>query len=163
MLWNFFEFWVFLGNQSYCVLFLFFFFFLFRYYYWFPGLVRKGTYKFTLVRAFVRAFVPAFRSYSLDHSIFFSNFLHKVVSPYDLDDHKKNFGRKNFWPPKWLKMVKIWPFLAKIAIFECFWPVSSKHQIFHNFWYGNYLYGFLWENHSVYAGKILVRPLGGIF
>ena len=25
-------------------------------------------------------------------------------------------------------MVKIWPFLAKIAIFEGFWPLTSKHR-----------------------------------
>ena len=56
---------------------------------------------------------------------FFSNFLHEVVSPYDLDDHQKIFRLKKFLTPK---MVKIWPFLAKIAIFECFWSISSKRR-----------------------------------
>ena len=78
--------------------------------------------------SFVRPSIRAFRSYNLDRSIFFFDFLHEVVSPYDLDDHQKIFGRKKFWPPKWPKMVKIWPFLAKIAIFECFWPISSKRR-----------------------------------
>ena len=41
---------------------------------------------------------------------------------------KNFFGRKIFCPPKWPKMVKIWPFLAKIAIFECFWPISSQRR-----------------------------------
>ena len=30
--------------------------------FWFPGLVRKGTYKFALVRALVRTSVSVFRS-----------------------------------------------------------------------------------------------------
>ena len=54
---NFFEFWLFPGNQSYCVLFFY--------------------------------------------------FLHEVVSPYDLDDHQKFFGRKIFWPPKWPKFCNL--------------------------------------------------------
>ena len=29
---------------------------------------------------------------------------------------------------EWPKTVKIWPFLAKIAIFECFWSISSKRH-----------------------------------
>ena len=74
-------------------------------------------YKFTLVRASMHGSVRAFGSYSLERSIFFSNFLHELVSPYDLDNHQRFFGRKICWPPKWPKMVKIWPFLAKIAIF----------------------------------------------
>ena len=55
-------------------------------------------------------------------------------------------------------MVKIWPFLAKIAVFECFYPITSKRRIesIPNFWYGSCSYGVLWENHTLYAGKILV-------
>ena len=55
------------------------------------------------VRTFVRTYVRAFRSYSLDRSIFFSNFLHEVVSPYDLDEHQKFFRSKNFLTPKMAK------------------------------------------------------------
>ena len=128
-------------------------------FYWFPGLVRKGTYKFTLVHSCVRACVPVLQPWPFD--IFF-DFLHEVVSSYDLDDHKKKFGWKNFWPPKLPKMVKTWPFLAKIAIFEVFWLYLPNAAInFHNFWYGNYPCGLLWENHSVYAGKILRWPKFG--
>ena len=53
--------------------------------------------------SYVRASVSPFRSYSLDRSIFFSNFLHEVVSPYDLDDHQKIFRSKNFLIPKMAK------------------------------------------------------------
>ena len=55
------------------------------------------------VRACVRAYVRPFRSYSLDRSIFFSDFLHQVVSPYDLDDRQKFFWSKNFLTPKMAK------------------------------------------------------------
>ena len=65
--------------------------------------------------SYVRSSVHLFRSYSLDRSIFFSNFLHEVVSPYDLDDHQKFFRSKKFLTPK-------------MAIFECFWPISSKRR-----------------------------------
>ena len=59
-------------------------------------------------------------------------------------------------------MVKIWPFLTKIAIFECFCLYFPNAAInFHNFWYVNYTCGFLWENHCVYAGKILRWPKFG--
>ena len=94
-----------------------------------PIILCLVAYKFTLVRAYVRTCVRVFRSYSRDRSIFFLfYFLHEVVSSYDLDDHQNFFCSKNFWPPKWPKMVKTWPFLGKIAIFECFWPISSKHR-----------------------------------
>ena len=53
------------------------------------------------------------------------------------------------------------PFLAKKWLLSLYLPNAAIN--FSNFWYGNYPCGFLWENHSVYAGKILVRPLGGIF
>ena len=59
-------------------------------------------------------------------------------------------------------MVKIWPFLAKIAILSVFGLCLPKTAInFHNFWYGNYPCGFLLENHSIYAGKILRWPKFG--
>ena len=53
--------------------------------------------------SYVRTSVRAFRSYSLDRSIFFSDFLHQVVSPYDLDDHQRFFWSKNFLTPKMAK------------------------------------------------------------
>ena len=53
--------------------------------------------------SFVRPSIRPFRSYSVDRSIFFSNLLHEVVSPYDLDDHQKIFGQKNFLTPKMAK------------------------------------------------------------
>ena len=59
---------------------------------------------------------------------FFSNFLHEVVSPYDLDDHQKFFQSKNFLTPKMAKNGQNLAFFAKIAIFECFWPISSKRR-----------------------------------
>ena len=49
---------------------------------------------------------------------------------------KDFLGRKKFCPPKWPKMVKIWPFLAKIAIFECFWPISFKHHYKFSWFFG---------------------------
>ena len=36
----------------------------------------------------------------------------------------KNLVWRNFGPFK----AKIWPFLAKIAVFECFWPITSKRR-----------------------------------
>ena len=83
------------------------------YYLWFPGLVRKGTYKFTLVRVCVRSSVRPFQSYSHDRSIFFCDFLHEVVSPYDLDDHQIFFSVEKFVDPqnsqKWSKFGHFWP------------------------------------------------------
>ena len=37
----------------------------------------------------------------------------------------KNLVWRNFGPFK----AKIWPFLAKIAVFECFCPITSKRRI----------------------------------
>ena len=70
------------------------------YHYWFPGLVRKGTYKFTLVSPSVRTCVPVLQPWPFN---IFSNFLHEVVSPYDLDDPQKIFRSKNFLTPKMAK------------------------------------------------------------
>ena len=58
-----------------------------------------------------------FRSYSLDHSIFFY-FLHEVVSPYDLGDHQKKFRSKNFLTPK---MAKNGQYLAIFGQNSHFW------------------------------------------
>ena len=51
------------------------------------------------VRTCVRTSVP---HAALTVRYFFSNFLHEVVSPYDLDDHKK-FSVENFLTPKMAK------------------------------------------------------------
>ena len=59
-------------------------------------------YKFTIVRASMHGSVRAFGSYSLERSIFFSNFLHEVVSPYDLDNHQR-FLVEKFVDPKMAK------------------------------------------------------------
>ena len=87
---------------------------------------------------------------------------------------------------KWQYMALFLSLLPSFEHFFCpnsekiksyFFRISQKKIIFDlqvrdlkcpfwvicNFEYGNYPYGFLWENHSVYVGKILVRPLGGIF
>ena len=120
--------------------------------FWFPGLVRKGTYKFTLVRPCVRPCVRAFRSYSLDRSIFFSDFLQEVRSPYHFDDQWKKFGSKNFFDPPGGYCTQKTPFWLKNGLLSLYLPKAAIN--FSNFWYWNYPYGFLWENHSVYAGKI---------
>ena len=41
--------------------------------------------------------------------------------------------------------------------FESLWPITLKrcYESFY-FWYGIFSYGLLWENHSLYAGKILI-------
>ena len=70
--------------------------------FWFPGLVRKGTYKFTLVRTYVRACVCSGPT-ALTVRYFFFDFLHEVVSPYDLDDHQKFFQSEKFLTPKMAK------------------------------------------------------------
>ena len=107
----------------------------------------------------MRPCVPVLQPWSFN---IFSNFLHEVSSPYDLDDHQKVFGQKEFWHPKWPKMVKIWPFLAKIAIFECFWPISSKRRYkFSQFLVRKLPLCSSLKNHSVYAGKILRWPKFG--
>ena len=74
------------------------------------------------MRVYVRAFVPVLQPWPFD---IFSDFLHEVVSPYDLDDPQKFFGSKIFLTPK---MAKIWPFLAKIDSFESFLHVTSKRR-----------------------------------
>ena len=65
--------------------------------------INSLSYVRSFVRSFVGSFVRQFRSYSLDRSKFFSNFLHEVVSPYDSDDHQKIFRSKNFLTPKMAK------------------------------------------------------------
>ena len=79
---NFFEFGLFPGNQSLSLVGS-------------PDVFRLRKEPINSL-SYVRTFVCAFRSYSLARSIFFSNFLHEVVSPYDLDDHQKIFRSKNF-------------------------------------------------------------------
>ena len=75
---------------------------------------------------------------------------------------KNFFGRNFFWPPKWPKMVKIWPFLAKISIFEGFWPnLPNAAMNLPNFWYESCSYGFLWGNHTLYAWKVLTWQVFG--
>ena len=45
---------------------------------------------------------------------------------------------------------------------ECFYLYVQNSAInFYNFWYGNSPCVLLWENHSVYAGKILTWPKFG--
>ena len=57
--------------------------------------------------------------------MFFSNFLHEVVSPYDLDDHQKIFGRKKILTPKMAKNGQNLAILAKMA---SFWATTSKRR-----------------------------------
>ena len=76
---------------------------------------------------------------------------------------KKNLGQKKFLTPQgvlYQKKTKK-PFWLKNELLSLYLPNAAKN--FSNFWYGNYPYGFLLENHSVHAGKILVRPPGGHF
>ena len=68
----------------------------------------------------------------------------------------KKFFRQFFLTSK--GVVPKTPFLATKWIFSLYLPNTDKN--FPNFWYGNYPHGLLWENHSVYARKILVHPLG---
>ena len=70
--------------------------------FWFPDVFRLRKEPINSLSC-VRAYVRAFRSYSRDRSIFFFDFLHEVVSPYDLDDHQKFFRSKNFLTPKMAK------------------------------------------------------------
>ena len=85
------------------------------------------------MRAYLRSFVHPFRSYSLDGSIFFSNFLHEVVSPYDLDDHKKYFRSKiflnlksQFFSKKTIRNVSIQN-ISKIQ--RAVWEIEAKMLI----------------------------------
>ena len=77
---------------------------------------------------------------------------------------KEFFGRKFFWPQncqKWSKFghfLPKWPFLS---VFGLYLPNAAIN--FHNFWYGNYSCGLLWNNYSVYTGKILRWPKFGHF
>ena len=90
--------------------------------------------------SYVRSFVGSGPT-ALTVRYFFLIFLWSCVSTW-LRWSPKNFRAKIFWPPKWPKMVKIWPFLAKIVIFECFWPTSSKCKYKINKYYINILYKF---------------------
>ena len=71
---------------------------------------------------------------------------------------QKNFGQKILSPGGDFVPKKL---LTKNGLLSLYFPNAAIN--FSNCWYENYPYGFLWENHSVYAGKILVRTLGGIF
>ena len=57
-------------------------------------------------------------------------------------------------------MDKIWSFVAKVFgqnwQFESLWPITLKRCYESSFLYGIFSYGLLWENHSLYAGKILI-------
>ena len=75
--------------------------------------------------SYVRPSVSAFRPYSLDRSIFFSNFLHEVVSPYDFDDRQKFFRSKNFLTPKMAKNSQNLAIFGQNSYFWVFWPISS--------------------------------------
>ena len=96
----------------------------------------------TFVQKFVRTFVPLFRSYSLDRSIFFSDFCMKLGLHTTSMTSKKKLGQKIFSTPQGGFCTQKNPFLAEKWTFE---PISSKRRaiIFSNFWYGNYPYGFL--------------------
>ena len=71
--------------------------------------INSLSYERAYMRAYVRTFVPVLQPWLFD--IFF-NFLHEVVSPYDLDDHQKFFWSKNFLTPKMAKKFLV--FLAYI-------------------------------------------------
>ena len=79
--------------------------------FWFPWLVRKGTYKFTLVRLCVRSYVRS-GSTALTVQYFFSIFFAWRCVSIWLRWPPIFFGSNFFLTPK---MVNIWPFLAKIV------------------------------------------------
>ena len=110
------------------------------------------------VRTSVRTCVPVLQPRPFD--IFFWFFAWSLVSVPLRWPLKKFWSKKFFDPPGGFLYPKN-PFLAKNGLLSLYQPNAAIN--FSNFWYGNYPYGFLCENHSVYAGKILVRPLGGIF
>ena len=83
--------------------------------YWFPGLVRKGTYKFTLVRSCVRSLVRSGPT-ALTVQPFFLIFCMK------LGLHTTSMTTKKIWSKKFLapKMAKNGQIWAKIDCFESF-------------------------------------------
>ena len=127
---------------------------------WFPRFVRKGIYKFILVRTCVRSLVTVLQPGPLN---FFWFFAWCCVSIW-LRWPQKIFWSKNFLTPKMAKNGQNLAIFGQNSRFECFWPISSNAAInFHNFWYGNYPCGLLWENHTLYAGKILISRNFGHF
>ena len=129
--------------------------------FWFPGLVRKGTYKFTLVCTFVGPFVRSGPT-ALTIRFFFLFFAWSCVSIWLRWPPKIFFAEKFFDPQngqKWSKFGHFWPKQPFLSVFGLYLPNAAIN--FHNFWYGNYPCGLLWENHSVYAGKILRWPKFG--
>ena len=83
----------------------------------------------------VRTCVHPFQSYSLDRSIYFFDFFHEVVSPYDLDDHQKFFRSKNFLTPKMAKNGQNLAIFGQnshfLKVFGLYLPNASIN--FHNF------------------------------
>ena len=57
----------------------------------------------------------------------FMIYFHEFGSPYDLHYHLKILVKKVVNSQNGKKMVKVWPFWAKIVIFEWFWHIPSKH------------------------------------
>ena len=58
----------------------------------------------------------------------------------------------------WRNLVHLRPFFGQNWLFLEFltYNFPTPLWIFLIFWYGNCCYGLLWENHTLYAGKILI-------
>ena len=91
------------------------------------------------VRPCVRPCVRAFRFYSLNRSIFFSDFFHEVVHPECLKYATFRFLSKiqnwSLFGQKWSKFGHFWPKLPFFGLFGLYLPNAAIN--FHNFLYGN--------------------------
>ena len=58
-------------------------------------------------------------------------------------------------------MASFWPKLTVFSVFDLQLPNAAMNLP--NFWHGSCSYGFLWENHTLYAWKILILRNFGHF
>ena len=72
---------------------------------------------------------------------------------------KKNLGQKIFLTPQGGFCTQKTPFWLKNGLLSLYLPNAAI--IFPNFWYGSFSFGLLWENHTLYAGKILIWRIFG--